>query len=119
MRSNNAPSEFDDGLGRAGCGRLATPIDSSLTALQREQVEGSSKHSSKRIKREHGRRLESVEAVAAPATVSGEPFASTDHWATGKVEQKVETREPGADARAGLLQDRRILDRGPSESYDT
>jgi porin len=81
--------------GATKCGPAQTPIDSPLTALHRVCVEGSSKPLPKGIKREHGRCLESIEAVAAPATVSGEPFANTDHWATGKVEQEVTTREPG------------------------
>ena len=45
--------------------------------------------------REHGVRLECEEAVAAPATVSGEPAADMDHWETGKVRQKARTHEPG------------------------
>ena len=76
-------------------GQDLAPIDSARTALQRDRVEGSSKTLSERIKREHGRREECAEAVAAPATVSGEPAASKDHWVTGKVRQKAETREPG------------------------
>jgi iron complex transport system substrate-binding protein len=35
-----------------------------------------------------------ADAVAAPATVSGELTANSDHWETGKVGQPAQTREP-------------------------
>ena len=60
-------------------------IDSLLKTFQPDNVEGSLTIPSEETKREYGRRFEGAEAVAAPATVSGEPTASMDHWATGKV----------------------------------
>src|SRR5262249_18291451 len=45
-------------------------------------------------KREHGTGL-LAEAVAAPATVSGEPVVRVSHWETGKAGRQALTREPG------------------------
>ena len=86
-------------LAHARGGQLGGSIDPARAAPQRSEVEGSSSASSVRVwpertKREHGRRA-SAQAVAAPATVSGEPSAEKDHWATGKVGKKATTREPG------------------------
>jgi len=76
-------------------GRDEGPIDSPSAKGQLVTVEGSSKRFSEGMKREHGVCLDGAEAVAAPATVSGELAAKRDHWATGKVGQRAVTREPG------------------------
>ena len=91
----SAPSALATRLVAANRGQCVALIDSVRTMFQPDGVDGSSKIASERIKREHGRRLARVEAVAAPATVYGEPAAGNDHWETGKVEQRAETREPG------------------------
>jgi hypothetical protein len=76
-------------------GRDEGPIDSASAKEQLVTVEGSSKRFSEGMKREHGVCLDGAEAVAAPATLSGELAAKRDHWATGKVGQRAVTREPG------------------------
>jgi porin len=73
----------------------ATAFDAIPSVFQGDEVEGFSKIESLRTKREHGRRSSGVEAVAAPATVSGEPLSGIDHWETGKVRNEAKTREPG------------------------
>ena len=75
---------------------------------QRDVVEGSLRSYSDGMKREHGVRLDGADAVAAPATVSGELSANCDHWETGKVRQTALTREPGdlPSAVPGLMGER-------------
>jgi porin len=82
-------------VSRGNCVADATAFDAIPCVLQGEKVEGFSKIESLRTKREHGRRSLGVEAVAAPATVSGEPLSGIDHWETGKVRNEARTREPG------------------------
>jgi len=51
--------------------------------------EGSPTDGFQGIKREHGEDDPiGAETVAAPATVSGEPAVNSDHWETGKVDDR-------------------------------
>lgn len=66
--------------------RRAMFIDSRRAGSVSSRCDGSPTDEFQGINREHGADdPEGAEAVAAPATVSGEPVASTDHWETGKV----------------------------------
>jgi hypothetical protein len=83
-------------------------IDNASVVIQLTYVEGSLTICSDGMKREHGMRLDGADAVAAPATVSGELAANRDHWETGKVRQTALTREPGdlPSAVPGLMGER-------------
>ena len=67
--------------------RLPTPVLTRYSISQDGSPVG--------IKREHGQADFRPQAVAVPATVSGEPTFHSGHWATGKAERPATTRQPG------------------------